>query len=443
MPRHISIPRENTIQLLNFTPVNPLISHCEIKVCYVDDKVPNRNGSLITKAVATDMAKTLPGCPIVGFYNENKDDFEQHNKQIEIRADGVRFIETTRPYGFVDLNAKVWFQTFVDDGVEHEYLCTEGYIWTGAYPESKRILTNGNGQSMELDDNSLAGDWSFDDNGYPEFFIINEAVISKLCILGEDCEPCFEGAGIAATFSLDDSFKQNMYAMIGEIKAMLEKGGNTQMDDKQNLNPTPEDEFKKKPEEDEDKEEKKENPFPNNGDKDKKDEEEKKDAPKDDDADKKDEEDEDEKKKKTKHSLSDDEIKETEVYQTLASEYATLTENYNSLQEQVNTLTAEIEPLRQFRAEAERKEKQDLIDSFYMLSDADKASIVEKIDTYSLHDIEAELSIMCVRNKVSFDLDNDKEKKPTSDFSLNLDETGESDNAPAWIKAVRETAKNL
>ena len=426
--RHISIPKENTIQLLNFTPVNPLISHCEIKVCYVDDKVPNRNGSLITKAVATDMAKTLPGCPIVVFYNENKDDFEQHNKQIEIRADGVKFIETTRPYGFVDLNAKVWFQTFTDDGVEHEYLCTEGYIWTGAYPESKRILTNGNGQSMELDDSRLNGDWSFDDNGYPEFFIINEAVISKLCILGEDCEPCFEGAGIAATFSLDDSFKNNMYAMIGEIKAMLEKGGITQMNENEKLQPpvneedTSLDEFKKKPEGEEENKP---------ADDEKKPEGEDEKAPED-----KGEEDEDEKKKKTKHSLTDEEIEASELYQNLQAQFT-------SLQEQVNSLTAEIEPLRQFKADAERKEKQDLIDSFYMLSDADKASIVEKIDTYSLHDIEAELSILCVRNKVSFDLDDDKDKKPAKDFTLNLDETGESDNAPAWIKAVRETAKNM
>ena len=436
--RHISIPKENTIQLLNFTPVNPLISHCEIKVCYVDDKVPNRNGSLITKAVATDMAKTLPGCPIVGFYNENKDDFEQHNKQIEIRADGVKFIETTRPYGFVDLNAKVWFQTFTDDGVEHEYLCTEGYIWTGAYPESKRILTNGNGQSMELDDSRLNGDWSFDDNGYPEFFIINEAVISKLCILGEDCEPCFEGAGIAATFSLDDSFKNNMYAMIGEIKAMLEKGGITQMNENEKLQPpvneedTSLDEFKKKPEEEEDKDKKPEGEEENKpADDEKKPEGEDEKAPED-----KGEEDEDEKKKKTKHSLTDEEIEASELYQNLQAQFT-------SLQEQVNSLTAEIEPLRQFKADAERKEKQDLIDSFYMLSDADKASIVEKIDTYSLHDIEAELSILCVRNKVSFDLDDDKDKKPAKDFTLNLDETGESDNAPAWIKAVRETAKNM
>jgi len=29
------------------------------------------------------------------------------------------------------MDAKIWFQWFEDDGVPHEYLMTEGYIWTG------------------------------------------------------------------------------------------------------------------------------------------------------------------------------------------------------------------------------------------------------------------------------------------------------------------------
>ena len=53
----------------------------------------------------------------------------------------------------LDLNAKVWFATYLDDDeVEREYLVTEGYLWTGQYPEAKRIIEKGNNQSMELDD---------------------------------------------------------------------------------------------------------------------------------------------------------------------------------------------------------------------------------------------------------------------------------------------------
>jgi hypothetical protein len=71
---------------------------------------------------------------------------------------------------------------------------TEGYLWTGQYPECSRIITQGNNQSMELDEKIIDARWTKDENGNKQFFIINEGIISKLCILGEDYEPCFEGA---------------------------------------------------------------------------------------------------------------------------------------------------------------------------------------------------------------------------------------------------------
>ena len=69
---------ELPVEFIELTPINPLISKCQIKVCYVDDE-PNRNRSVITKEVARKMANSLPGSPIVGYYNENKQDFEEHN----------------------------------------------------------------------------------------------------------------------------------------------------------------------------------------------------------------------------------------------------------------------------------------------------------------------------------------------------------------------------
>jgi hypothetical protein len=78
----------------------------------------------------------LPGSPIVGFFNEYAGDFEEHNKQIDIKNHQIIMREVTKPYGFVDFNAKCWFQKFLDDGkYEREYLMTEGWLWTGQYPE--------------------------------------------------------------------------------------------------------------------------------------------------------------------------------------------------------------------------------------------------------------------------------------------------------------------
>ena len=103
-----SIRIDTPIEIINITSINPLISKCQIKVCWVGDE-PNRNRSIITKDVARQMANSLPGSPIVGFFNESKKDFEEHNRQIEISNGKFVIKDNTRPYGFVDLNAKVWF----------------------------------------------------------------------------------------------------------------------------------------------------------------------------------------------------------------------------------------------------------------------------------------------------------------------------------------------
>ena len=391
------------------------------------------------------MAKTLHGCPIAGFYDEAQQDFSGHNKSIEVGDGKFKIIDKTKAYGFVDSSAKIWFQKFLDDNkVEHEYLMTEGYLWTTLYPESKRILTNGNNQSMELNEEKLDGTWSLDDKGFPKFFIINEAMIQKLCILGEDVEPCFEGAGIAAQFSFDGDFKNKLFSLMEDIKSALSKGGFTSMENEK-LDPTlenndPELDFKKKEEEDE----KKENPF----------------APKDDDKkedkpaegedgekkpaegeDKKEEEDDEDKKKKpaAKHTLTDEEVIESDLYKNLAVQFAQLQKDFDELK-------AEIEPLRTFKVESDRKAKEEMINSFYMLSDEDKKDCIDNIDNYSLDDIEAKLSIICVRNKVSFNLDDDK-KEPEADkkdpLLFSLDNNNDGDSAPAWIKAVRATAKEM
>lgn len=68
--------------------------------------------------------------------------------------------------------------------------------------------------------------WTKDVKGKPEFFIINEAIMSKLCILGEDVEPCFEGASISAIqFSFDDSFKADWANMMNQMKEILKNEG--------------------------------------------------------------------------------------------------------------------------------------------------------------------------------------------------------------------------
>ena len=506
---HTSIKLDSPIEFINITPLNPLISKCQIKVCYVSDE-PNRNRSIITKETAKQMANSLPGCPIVGFYNEEKGDFEEHNRIIDISNGKFEIKDTTKPYGFVDLGARVWFQKFLDDGMnEREYMMTEGWLWTGQYPECKRILAHGNNQSMELDEGTLNAHWSKDGNGDPQFFIINEAIISKLCTLGENNEPCFEGASIGTPviqFAFADGFKEQIFSMMNELKDYLTEGGEKVLtryaveigdalwtalydhventygiesvcedgeqkfavltaDDKyyrldfsiaedgaitfaeeasvmEDYVPGDEPQFsaeavaeyaKSKKEKESDDEEKSEDGEEKKCPKCGKDKSECK-CKKDKDAD---DDDEDKKKgKKEKYNLE-----EIQEYVELSNDHSALQEKYSLAQERIEALERELEALTTFKKGVERAEKEKMIASFYMLSDEDKADVVANIDKYSLRDIEGELSILCVRNKVSFNLDEDKGEEfgPTT-FNLN---GNLNDDVPAWIKAVRSVASDM
>ena len=84
---HQSIATIDSPEFINLQPleINPLMSSCEIKVLYLGQ---NRNHSYITKDVATEMAKTLRGAPIVGYYKEEKEDFADHGEKIIFDDEG-------------------------------------------------------------------------------------------------------------------------------------------------------------------------------------------------------------------------------------------------------------------------------------------------------------------------------------------------------------------
>ena len=103
---HKSVSTIDSPEFINLQPmeINPLMSSCDIKVLYIGE---NRNQSYITKEVATEMAKTLRGAPIVGYYKEDKQDFGDHGQQMVIDDEGIKFNCLTKPYGFVSPDAKV------------------------------------------------------------------------------------------------------------------------------------------------------------------------------------------------------------------------------------------------------------------------------------------------------------------------------------------------
>ena len=456
---HQSIATIDSPEFINLEPldINPLMSKCEIKVFYLGE---NRNHSYITKDVATEMAKTLRGAPIVGYYKDSKEDFADHGEKVTFDDEGIHFECMTRPYGFVAPDAKVWFQKFDDyddfgNSVTREYLMTTGYLWTGQYEECKSVVEgDGKPHSMELDEETLDGRWSENIKTGMDFFIINDAIISKLCVLGDDVEPCFEGSSVtapkvSASFNLDDGFKRTLFTMMQDLKAALEGGNKMSLDEntvvtpEADVTPNTEDTFTEgtdnvdntvqndatenqenietpvtedfsKKEEDED-----DSNF-KCGDKDKKkskcakqeDEEKKDDSSSDD---KKDEEDEDKKK-----------------FSALSAEHEALKAQFSELQKDYQALIA-------FKNEVESAKKDEMIKSFYMLSDEDKKEVVDNKDKFTLEEIESKLSVIFTKKslaEMSIKTESDAEEKPTVTFGL---DDASIDSVPAWISAVRNT----
>lgn len=445
-------------EFLNVTSISPLISKCEIKVFYLG---LNRNKSYITKEVATDLANTLPGSPIVGYFMKDKQDFDDHGDRIYFDEAGMHEECMTKPYGFVAPGAKIWFQKFQEvdskgEAVVREYLMTEGYLWTGQYEECKAAIENGKGQSMEFDPKHCNGNWAVDKNNGTKFFIINDTLFYKLCLLGDDVEPCFEGAAVTApdiskNFSNEDTMVYTLFQMMEELKTTLSDRGGEPMNLENNStletqvveenitevveenvaevvetentivdnsveetvieNQETTEQFAKK--EDEEKEEDKDSNSESNSNSD--------------DNKKEDKEDKDEDKKK---------------YELLESENASLKSENENLKAQFSALEQICEELKAFKNQVENAQKDELIASFYMLSDDDKQDVIENKSKYSLDDIESKLSVICFRKKINFakvDEENNEEENAILTYNLN---GGDGDLTPAWLKAVEAKRKS-
>lgn len=435
MLRNRSVATIDSPEFINLAPdaINPGISKCEIKVMYLGK---NRNGSFIDKNTAIQMAKTLRCTPIVAAYNENKEDFGDHGEVLHIEDGEVKFSCKTVPYGFVAPDAEVWFQKFDDtnefgETTTREYLMTTGYLWTGQYPELDKCINQGQGQSMEIDD--VDGHWTKDSNDI-EFFIINDAIFTKLCILGDDVEPCFEGASVTSPevsehFSYNKEFSHTLFAMMNELKSALTKGGSMPKENVENVEVEPTatveeeapvvEEFAEDVETNKDvesSEDSAEETFAE--------ESKKKEDDSDDSDDESDDSDDDEYKKKPGKKCE------------LENQVSELSEQLKELTDKFTALEAEAEELRKFKAERIDADKDAMIAKYHMLSDEDKAEIIADKDKFTLSEIESKLALLYVQKNVNFDDEEEIDSTPLTTFSLD-DETIAEDADPI-LSALRE-----
>ena len=190
----------------NITDYNEVLSKARCRIFYTG---ANRNGTFITEEFAEKLISTLPYVPVKGIYDTMKDDYTDHGRE---RYEG-------RIYGIVPENPNFAWEKHLDvDGVERTYACTDVYLFTGLYKQEAFDIV-GKSQSMELYVDSIEGEWQYI-NG-KRFFVFTEGRFLGLQTLGEDYEPCFEGA--------------SFYTLVDSVKALMNDLQDTNVFQKQNL----------------------------------------------------------------------------------------------------------------------------------------------------------------------------------------------------------------
>ena len=191
------------------TAVSEVLSKARCRIFY---KYGNRNGTYITDEFAEQLVSTLPYVPVKGIYDSMEQDFTDHGHE---RYEG-------RIYGIVPENPNfAWEKHVDDDGVEREYACTDVYLFTGIYKkEALDVISKA--QSMELFADSIKGDWKYIDG--KRYYVFTEGRFLGLQALGNDYEPCFEGA---AFYTLMDSIDTVMTQIEKYEKQLESQGGQT------------------------------------------------------------------------------------------------------------------------------------------------------------------------------------------------------------------------
>jgi len=186
---------------------DPELYEGKVRVFY---KYSNRNGSYITDEFAQKLAESAYNKPVIGYYDISSQDFLGHEGP-----------ERAKAYGFVIPGSLEWTDHLDEDGVTRSYATYDVLIWAKYWEEARTIFTKT--QSMEIDPETVQGEWRMIGNGPFEEYVYTSGVMAGLCILGDMKTPCFEGA---AFFSVnDDSYKEFTKA----IKNYFSNGGKDAM----------------------------------------------------------------------------------------------------------------------------------------------------------------------------------------------------------------------
>lgn len=187
-------------------------------------KYANRNGSYITDAVAEQLitSATRGNTPVVGFFDPETQSWASHTGPT--LANGYGYVEDF-----------LGWETLTDtDGVARDYAIFSVVLFSEYFSEAQKIA--GQHQSMELDPNSITGDWGEIQGEY--YYIYKTASMLGFCIIGEH-EPCFS---VSSFFSKNDENYINQFdkfsSLLSSLKERVEEAENNAKGGEQAMDPT-------------------------------------------------------------------------------------------------------------------------------------------------------------------------------------------------------------
>lgn len=194
---------------------NKYVTHAKLKTFYVGKTPDNR---VFTKQFSDHLLQTLPGTPVVAYYDLEADDFKGHNL-------------TQYVFGYVPEAATITYE-------EHEgktFAVTDVLLFTGREDNIGKIANKiiGKSHSLELDPKTIEYT-VVRAAGKTESITFTKGDFIGLSVLGDDEKPAFTGSSF---FSEEESDVRAFVESFQEFKKEVEfyKSGGKEMNDENNL----------------------------------------------------------------------------------------------------------------------------------------------------------------------------------------------------------------
>lgn len=194
--------------------ISSTISLARARIFY---KGVNRNGTYISDEFAEKLISSIAFAPVKGIFDASAEDpdFTDHGAASSLG----------KVYGFVPKEYNFKWEDHKDpDGVTRTYATVDVILWTELYKEAKDIV--GKTLSMEIYKPSITGKWALKDG--LKVFEFENGEFFGLQILGNNYEPCFEGAGYFSLSNIYEAFL-DLYTKLTQYSNPTTKGGLTQM----------------------------------------------------------------------------------------------------------------------------------------------------------------------------------------------------------------------